>query len=80
MVKLGGTLPKTNSKFAPENRVNPQKEAGSSSSPIHFPGAKLLLNFRGVYDLPFMSNQGTIGCTPNNVSMVFIGFSRDSWG
>ena len=26
------------------------------------------------------STQGTIGCTPNNVSMVFIGFSRDSWG
>ena len=24
--------------------------------------------------------QGTIGCSPNNVSMVFIGFSRDSWG
>ena len=26
------------------------------------------------------SYQGTIGCTPNNVPMVFIVFSRDSWG
>ena len=25
-------------------------------------------------------NQGTIGCTPNSVPMVFIVFSRDSWG
>ncbi len=24
--------------------------------------------------------QGTIGCTPNSVSMVFIVFSSDSWG
>ena len=24
--------------------------------------------------------QGTIGCTPNSVPMVFIVFSRDSWG
>ena len=24
--------------------------------------------------------KGTIGCTPNNVPMVFIVFSRDSWG
>ena len=24
--------------------------------------------------------QGTIGCTPNNVPMVFIVFCRDSWG
>ena len=24
--------------------------------------------------------QGTIGCTPNSVAMVFIVFSRDSWG
>ena len=26
------------------------------------------------------SFQGTIGCTPNSVPMVFIVFSRDSWG
>ncbi len=26
------------------------------------------------------SSQGTIGCTPNSVPMVFIVFSRDSWG
>ncbi len=25
-------------------------------------------------------NQGTIGCTPGSVPMVFIVFSRDSWG
>ena len=25
-------------------------------------------------------NQGTMGCTPNSVPMVFIVFSRDSWG
>ena len=25
-------------------------------------------------------SQGTIGCTPNSVHMVFIVFSRDSWG
>ena len=25
-------------------------------------------------------NEGTIGCTPNRVPMVFILFSRDSWG
>ena len=24
--------------------------------------------------------QGTLGCTPNSVPMVFIVFSRDSWG
>ena len=24
--------------------------------------------------------QGTMGCTPNSVPMVFIVFSRDSWG
>ena len=24
--------------------------------------------------------QGTIGCTPNSVTKVFIVFSRDSWG
>ena len=24
--------------------------------------------------------QGTTGCTPNSVPMVFIAFSRDSWG
>ena len=24
--------------------------------------------------------QGTIGCTPKSVPMVFIVFSRDSWG
>ena len=24
--------------------------------------------------------QGTIGCTPNSVPMVFIVVSRDSWG
>ena len=24
-------------------------------------------------------DQGTIGCTPNSVPMVFIAFSRDSW-
>ena len=24
--------------------------------------------------------QGTIGCTPNSVPMVFIVLSRDSWG
>ena len=29
--------------------------------------------------LPLLS-QGTIGCTPNSVPMVFIVFSRDSWG
>ena len=29
---------------------------------------------------PQTISQGTMGCTPNNVSMVFIGFSRDSWG
>lgn len=27
-----------------------------------------------------ISNQGTIGCTPNNVPMVFVVFCRDSWG
>ena len=26
------------------------------------------------------NNQGTMGCTPNSVPMVFIVFSRDSWG
>ena len=26
------------------------------------------------------SFQGTIGCTPNSVPMVFIVFFRDSWG
>ena len=25
-------------------------------------------------------SQGTIGCTPNSVPMVFIVFSGDSWG
>ena len=25
-------------------------------------------------------NQGTSGCTPKSVPMVFIVFSRDSWG
>ena len=30
--------------------------------------------------LPESMNQGTIGCTPNSVPMVFIVFSRDSWG
>ena len=29
--QFGGTLPKTNSKFALENRARPQKEAGSYS-------------------------------------------------
>ena len=24
--------------------------------------------------------QGIIGCTPNSVPMVFLVFSRDSWG
>ena len=28
----------------------------------------------------FALYQGTIGCTPNSVPMVFIVFSRDSWG
>ena len=28
----------------------------------------------------FLQLQGTIGCTPNSVPMVFIVFSRDSWG
>ena len=27
-----------------------------------------------------ISFQGTMGCTPNSVPMVFIVFSRDSWG
>ena len=27
-----------------------------------------------------ISNQGTIKCSPNNVPMVFVVFSRDSWG
>ena len=27
-----------------------------------------------------VSVQGTIGCTPNSVPMVFIVFCRDSWG
>ena len=27
-----------------------------------------------------LKNQGTIGCTPNSAPMVFIVFSRDSWG
>ncbi len=30
--------------------------------------------------LHFWKLQGTIGCTPNGVPMVFIVFSRDSWG
>ena len=25
-------------------------------------------------------SQGTIGCTPNSIPMIFIVFSRDSWG
>ena len=27
-----------------------------------------------------LKNQGTVGCTPNSVPMVFIVLSRDSWG
>ena len=27
-----------------------------------------------------MNVQGTIGCTPNTVPIVFVVFSRDSWG
>ena len=27
-----------------------------------------------------LGDQGTMGCTPNSVPMVFIVFSRDSWG
>ena len=30
--------------------------------------------------IPFAVFQGTIGCTPNSVPIVFIVFSRDSWG
>ena len=31
-------------------------------------------------DLTLWKSQGTIGCTPNSVPIVFIVFSRDSWG
>ena len=45
------TFPKTNSKFEPENfrPYLPQKEAGSSSSPIHFQGRTV--SFGGVISI-----------------------------
>ena len=47
-----------------------------------------LLNDKGLssessnnpYTRCYLVFQGTLGCTPNNVPMVFIVFSRDSWG
>ena len=38
---------------------------------------------RRIFDVDFGWDsmvQGTVGCTPNSVPMVFIVFSRDSWG
>ena len=43
----------------------------------NFPGCKLhFVLFNGHVDM----FRGTLGCTPNSVPMVFIVFSRDSWG
>ena len=39
----------------------------------------LVMNIPGIF-WKYLFNQGTIGCTPNSVPMVFITFCRDSWG
>ena len=40
----------------------------------------LLVSERVYFRLSAILNQGIVGCTPNSVPMVFIMFSRDSWG
>ena len=51
-----------------------------SSVKFHHRETHLFLTiYRGPHNSIY-KYQGTIGCTPNSVPMVFIVFSRDSWG
>ncbi len=50
--------------------------------PIQFHGTGILTYKTSIKNQPFMqvNIQGTFGCTSNSVPMVFVVFSRDSWG